>query len=295
MTRVTNNMMIRDFKNNYNRSQGTLNKYMNQLSTGKRMQNVSDDPLSATKSLSTKSTIKYNEQHTENVQDGIKWLETTDMALDDTVSTLRQARDLAVQGANDSLTRNDREKLATEVSQLREHLVEVGNSTYDDRYIFNGTNTTEAPYQNDPGNYVNGDDPKGTIYREVGQGVKVDINVVGEDERFSFNDIFEHLKELEDELKGDGEEISSLIGDMDEDIEDALMARSRVGARQQRMQLLESRLEAQKINHSKNLSETEDVDMAETITNLKMEENVHRASLAIGARVIQPTLVDFLR
>ncbi|MCK8827020.1 flagellar hook-associated protein FlgL [Natroniella acetigena] len=302
MTRVTNNMMIRDFKNNYNRSQGTLNKYMNQLSTGKRMQNVSDDPLSATKSLSTKSTIKYNEQHTKNVQDGIKWLETTDMALDDVGSTLRQARDLAVQGATDSATPADKAMIAKDVRQLREHLVEVGNTTYDDRYIFNGTRTDERPYtagdSTNPDDYFanDADVSEATIYREVGQGVKIDINVSGADiGDEGFSKVLADLKKFEDALNGEGDEsIQDGIANIDDHIEETLMARARVGARQQRMGLLESRLEAQKINHSENLSDIEDVDMAETITNLKMEENVHRASLAIGARVIQPTLVDFL-
>ncbi len=81
-----------------------------------------------------------------------------------------------------------------------------------------------------------------------------------------------------------------------ESLRDRTMSiRSDVGARMNRIELTLNRLENDTINFTQLMSQNEDMDMAETIMNLKNEENVYRASLEGGARVIQPSLVDFLK
>jgi len=81
-----------------------------------------------------------------------------------------------------------------------------------------------------------------------------------------------------------------------ESMRDRVMSiRSDIGARTNRIDLTINRLESDNINFTGLMSKNEDVDMAETIMNLKNEENVYKASLSGGARIIQPTLLDFLR
>lgn len=94
---------------------------------------------------------------------------------------------------------------------------------------------------------------------------------------------------------GDYESISNLLADIDGDINNVLRLRADVGARENRTELTLNRLESDSLNFTKLMSENEDVDAAEAILNLKSEENVYRASLAGGARIIMPTLLDFLR
>ncbi|WP_084804287.1 flagellar hook-associated protein FlgL, partial [Halonatronum saccharophilum] len=162
MSRVTNNMMINNFNNNYNKNQANLNKYMNQLSTGKQFTKVSEDSLKATKALQLKTTIEFNERYTENIKDGNGWLAATDQALDDSINTLRKLRDLGVQGATGSITSEDAKQIQSEVDQLQDHLVNIGNTDYGGRYIFNGTRTLDKPYVNGGSNnpddyYAEGD------------------------------------------------------------------------------------------------------------------------------------------
>ncbi len=71
--------------------------------------------------------------------------------------------------------------------------------------------------------------------------------------------------------------------------------RADVGARYNRLELTENRLSKNIYNFTKLMSENEDIDQAENIMLLKSEENVYQASLAGGARIIQPSLMDFLR
>mgnify|MGYP002411154018 FL=1 len=86
-----------------------------------------------------------------------------------------------------------------------------------------------------------------------------------------------------------------MLSEIDADMNNLLRVRADVGARTNRLELSADRLESDTVNFTKLMSLNEDVDTAETIMNLKNEENVYRASLAGGARIIQPSLVDFLR
>lgn len=302
MTRITNNMMINSFRKNYMDINEKLNKYMNQLSSGEKFSKISEAPLKGTKSLKLETILSYNGKYADNAESGISWLEVTDGALDDTVKTLRALRDKAVYGATESMTTSDRQKLASEVGQLRQYLVQLGNTKYGDRYIFNGTETKTKPYTdggtNNAGDYLNdGAVQSNSIYREVSEGVKVEINVTGNNIGASgFSQMFADIDQLQQDLNaGDTTGIQDAIDNIDDHIEGALQARSRVGARQNRLEMTQNRLEAQEVSYTDILSETQDADIAETIMNLKNQENVYRAALATGARVIQPSLVDFLQ
>lgn len=300
---------MNDFQNNYRDIKNEMNDYMNQLSTGKKFDQVSEAPLDATKALKLKSSIKFNKQYADNVETGIQWLKTTDDALADTVSSLRRVRDLAVQGANETMTTDDRKKLAAQVDQIKDHLIQLGNTKYGDRYIFNGTKTQTEPYENsgttnEVDYEANGAISTDTINREVSEGITVNINSsgrnVGADTdgngEGGFRQIFADLQQLSDDLNsGNTPGIENAIDNIDQHIESSLSARSGVGARQQRLELTQSRLETKKTNYTKVLSKTEDVDIAEVIMKMKNSENVYRAALSTGAKTIQPSLVDFLR
>lgn len=94
---------------------------------------------------------------------------------------------------------------------------------------------------------------------------------------------------------GDHEQISTLLDSIDAEIGNVLRCRADVGARQNRVDLTDDRTSNDLVSFTDLMSKNEDVDVAETIMNLKNEENVYQASLAGGARIIQQTLVDFLR
>lgn len=88
---------------------------------------------------------------------------------------------------------------------------------------------------------------------------------------------------------------SSFLAQLDDQIDNLLAERASLGARINRIELIKERLANEEVNVTQLMAENEDVDVAQVITNLKTQENVHRAALGAGARVIQPTLLDFLR
>lgn len=299
MSRITNNMIINNFLANFTRSQKNLNKYMEQLTTGEKFSRISDEPIYAVKAMKLETMLKFNEKYMENAEEGINWLNVTDKALDDVAKTLRKLRDSAVKAANGVLTPDDKQKIQQEVLQLKGHLVDVANSKYGDAYIFNGAKTKIQPYKNvdstDPLAYVgDGGLSNEKLIREVGSGITIEINVTGDE--IGFGQIFADIQAFNDSLENDDQDtIQAMIGTIDEHIESVLGARAQVGSRQNRLELTVDRFSSQEIAYADILNKTKGVDIAETIMKLKNEENVYRIALATGARIIQPTLMDFLR
>ncbi|MDN5331219.1 MAG: flagellar hook-associated protein 3 FlgL [Tepidanaerobacteraceae bacterium] len=110
-----------------------------------------------------------------------------------------------------------------------------------------------------------------------------------------FSEIFKTVESIEQDLRNnDSASLSSRLSDLDDAINILLKFRSQVGAKINRLEATKTRIENNRIDYTALLSKTEDIDIAQVIMDLKMEENVYRASLAVGARIIQPTLVDFL-
>src|SRR5690606_14141456 len=129
---------------------------------------------------------------------------------------------------------------------------------------------------------------------EISPGVTLEVNVVGDE---AFGPVFEAMVALRDALMNDQpDEISNtILGELDAAIDNLLRIRAEVGAKANRLEAAANRLHELDLNVSRVLSETEDVDVAKAIMELKMQENVYRLALASGARIIQPTLMDFLR
>lgn len=94
---------------------------------------------------------------------------------------------------------------------------------------------------------------------------------------------------------GDHTNIGSMIIKLDVHMDNMLALRADIGARTNRMELVSKKIASDNVSFTKLLSDAEDADMAEVIMLLKNAENVYNASLSVGAKVIQPSLVDFLR
>ncbi len=155
---------------------------------------------------------------------------------------------------------------------------------------------------------------KQEIQYEVSIGNRIKINAEG-NEVFGngVDGLFETFRKLELALDGETSyktatisgtianvstnifSIDSLLTDLDNNMDNILKVRADVGARTSFVELTKSRLEDDYINFTALMSKNEDADMAEVIINLQNEQNVYNASLSAGAKIIQPTLVDFIR
>lgn len=301
MMRVTNHMLVNDLRRNLNNNMRYMDIYQRQLSTGRKLNLPSDDPAGLVKSLRLRTNLVQGEQYLANIGEAISFMETTEAALDNINSIMQRVRELTVQAAHGTNDDSARQAIADEIREMNGQLKMIANTTYGTKHVFAGSNVTEPPYQEGatPSNWTGNDE---ALELEIGVGVKLDINLTDGkmNDFFTGNagspGMFDFLDTLAADIEaGNLQQVSASLTTMDARIEDSLSARSSLGARINRLELQQSRLESTQISYTGLLSKNEDADIAEVIMRLKMQENVYRASLSAGARIIQPSLVDFLR
>jgi flagellar hook-associated protein 3 FlgL len=295
--RITQTMLTNNFLMNLNQSMSRLEKLQNQLSTGKKVNLPSDDPVVAVRSIQYNSQIKELQQYMRNADTAIKWMETTDSTLQEANNLFKTIREKLVQGSSETLNEESRLAIAKEMEQLKQHLGSIANTSIAGRFIFAGTETQTPPYDDATGTFINTNTSKISV--EMGKDIFIEMNVNGT-EIFAYKDksgknIFELMDTIVNTLKDPNGKPSQLLSELQEHEDNFLKVHTALGARQNRVELIKSRLEEQVVTTTKILSNEEDADLAKVITDLNMAENVHRMALGTGARIMQPTLMDFLR
>ncbi|GAJ39268.1 flagellar hook-associated protein FlgL [Saccharococcus caldoxylosilyticus] len=300
--RVTQSMLANNMLKHLSASYANLGKYQEQLSTGKKINRPSDDPVVAMKGIAYRTNLTEVEQFKRNFSEAYNWIENSDAALDKATQALQRIRELVVQASNDTYEATQRQAISQEIKQLTDQLVMIANTKVGDKYIFNGTNTLEPPVQMN-GTSITTSDNAEEVKIELAKGIYIGVNVdptkvfhydASQKGKGLFSDLQSLANDLDDPAKT-GKEINEYLGYIDQHITNLLGVRAELGARMNRIELMEDRIDSQQVIAEKMLSDNEDVDMEKVITDLKTQESVHRAALAVGARIIQPTLVDFLR
>lgn len=431
--RITNTMMTNNILTNVNRNRKTMSIYEQQMSSGKKIQKASENPIIASRALKFRTTISQISQYKTNTEDAMSWLEVTEQSISNTTDILKRVRDLSVQGASDTLTTMNRDSIISELIELKEQLVNEGNVSYAGRYMFTGYQTDSSLVFNEPStdtyditesfskddietlkrvydggtgsseihdvkrirlgySEMNGtamtaiagldistmnsnstapqayNPPPGDVYFLEDTGelifntndadtladfsityqksnfIKGDIkpdhyfeatntttgdvfspdneamnyqvsysqtlqvnemghDIISKDLVRDLEEIINHVRNienddsLEDALKEDiiGESFTKLIGKMDTHIQNNLNITAKIGGKINRLELTVDRLSSDELNFTDLMSENENVDMAEVLIQFSSMEVVYNASLSASAKIIQPTLLDFIR
>ena len=298
--RVTNQMLTRNVLQNLQANLGRMQKYQHQLSSGRSVNKPSDNPLSTVRIMGLSSRLDTGEQYKKNLDGGISWLSVTETALGGVNEVMQRARELTVHGATGTLSDDSRNAIALEVEQLLGNLIQIANSTHEERYVFGGFKTVNVPFvleEGMDGPQVNYQGDQGKIRWEVAQGVTMEMNLTGEELFVEGENLFEVLMDLKGSLlRGDTEKIGGeILENMDTAINKVLNYRAVVGARMNRLEMADKRNFEEKINMNIVQSSLYDIDLAEVLMQYSVQESVYNASLSVGARSIQLSLVDFLR
>lgn len=341
--RITNNMLVDNMLYNLNENLNRFEEINTQVTTGKKFQVPSDDPIGVSKSLKFHTDLAKVDQYKRNAEDAYYWMKETETALMEIGEILHRAKDLAIDAANGTKADEDLLKIKEEIDQLKEHLIEFGNTTFAGRSVFTGYKTN-TKLLDENGNYMLSDGKKHGEIKDgdavvlkkdevfeynVGVSERIKVNTVGikifgvakkDDGGFNLEEVNGYILDNNDNdefKKGDAtdksylidvfdkfsealeennnEDIQAAIGNIKGCMEQVLSVEAEIGAKTNRLKLTKDKLESQYLSTKELLSNNEDVDMAEAYTELKMAEVVYRSSLAAGARIIQPSLVDFLR
>ncbi|HLR42061.1 MAG TPA: flagellar hook-associated protein FlgL [Pseudogracilibacillus sp.] len=296
--RITQTMMQNNMLSNLFKSQSQMNKYMNQINTGKKVERPSDDPVIVMKGMGYRTEVAEVEQFRRNTSSIWNWMDHSDDALDKATKAIQRIEYLAVQAANDTYEESQRKSIAEEVGQLKQQLIELGNTKVNGKYIFNGTDLEDKPIEVDAdGKAVidltkDGRDKKVLI--EVSKGIRFDVNVSPDDvfDEALFENIENFIIALNDNDQG---AIDTSVADLNTSAQKIIDSRAELGARMNRLELIEDRLSHQEIIAQDTMKTNEGVDFEEAVMNLLTQETIHRAALSAGSKIIQPSLVDFLR
>lgn len=319
--RVTNRMMVETVQRNMQLNAGRLMTMHEQLSSGKKVSRPSDDAVAVARSMALTSALSRNEQFVRNIDDTLSWLNATEATLGNVTDLLQRVREQTIYGASQIHSPTEREAIASEIDQLLNHLVELGNMEYNGRHLYAGFVTTAPPFARTGDTFTYSGD-NGTLLHEVSAFATVEANVHGislfgnihEDPvtlirvlRFDSTGlepdvvergtgVFSKLLEIRDAVRsGDVDLLSgTLLPEIDLILNNALSQRSLLGARANRLEAGLQRFGMEELNIRELRSKAEDVDFARVLTEFKMQESVYQASLATAARVITPTLLQFL-
>jgi flagellar hook-associated protein 3 FlgL len=196
------------------------------------------------------------------------------------------------------MSQADRTSAATELDQIIEEIKSVGNTQYAGQYIFAGSMTTTPPYTPGGADAYAGD--AATVYREIGPGVTVPLNIDGGSvigDGATPGSLLATLRTVSNDLKTNNSTAlqTADIKAIDVALDSVSTAQANVGARTNRLDTALSRLQQLEESTTSLLSSTEDADVAKTLVDFSQQQAVYQAALKSGAQIIQPSLMDFLR
>ena len=294
--RITQNMMSSTVLNDLENAANQLNLTQERISSGKQIQQPSDDPFGTGQALQYSGDLAQNQQYQSNVSDAQGWESTVDTALSNVNDIVLRARDLVVQGASDTSGASSRSDIASEIDQLIDSLKTEANTQYSGRYVFSGTQTLTQPYQVGSTNDAYAGNT-GTVTREIGQGVQVGVNIPGST---IFGDgttgLIATLRQISSDLRSNN---GTALQNGDLTALDAASTtissqQATVGALSNRLDTATSRLQQLQQATTQQLSNVQDADMAQTMIDFSTQQAVYQAALKSGAQIIQPSLMDFL-
>lgn len=304
ISRVTQQSAQRSVLANMQKNLSAMAKLQEQASSGKKIAKVSDDPARASDSMSLRAERAATQQYTRNAQDGLSWLNVIDSSLTSTASMLRRARDLTVQGSNlGTMSAQAREAVAAEIDGIKAGIMEQANTQYLGRSVFAGTSSAGHAFEDTGTGYAFTGAAGTSVERRIAADVTVRVDADGasvfgdptETNPASPNyNVFVLLDDIANTLRTGGDPQSAL-NQLDTRIDAVLSTATTVGARTNQVESAISLTSYKSETLRTDISSVEDIDLAQTIMDLKLQEVAYQSSLNTSARVLQPTLLDFLR
>ncbi|WP_104090684.1 flagellar hook-associated protein FlgL [Cryobacterium sp. N19] len=303
--RVTTQTQMRAAQRNLQENMTHLARLQEQASTLKSINRSSDDPTAAAAAMAVRAEMRAVDQYSANADNGNDWLTTIESSLGSVSDIMNRVRDLTVQGANSgSLSATAKEAIAIEIDGLKTDLLSQANTKFLGRSVFAGNSDDATAFTavtdgSGSTTYAYSGDPAGSsgVERRISatSTVRVDADggtIFGSDEA----SVFALLDNIVADLRSTDNSVN--VGSRLEELDDrmAIMTgqRSEMGTRQVQMERAQSTLLEKTGTLDAQRSGIEDADLGQVIIDLKLQEVTYQAALAVTARVLQPTLMDFL-
>jgi flagellar hook-associated protein 3 FlgL len=300
--RITTQMTTARVLANINNVQDQLATTQQQLSTGLRINQPSDDPYGASLAIQLKNDLQGLTTYSNNVTDGTAWASAADTSLSNVMNMLQRAQELTVQASNGVESATDLSATADEIDQLADAMKQEANTQYNGQYIFSGTATNTQPYSSATGDVFQGN--TAPITRQIGPGSSLQVNVdvsglLGSGASANDGKLLNTLRTIAADMRsGNGAGVADLsanqLSNLQNSLNSLVQLQANVGAAQNRLTLAGDRIQGLQNSDTAALSNDEDVNMAQAVTTFSSEQAAFSAALKAGANIVQSSLMDFL-
>ncbi len=300
--KITYNSLINSVNNSMQSNLRKLQDLQQKLSSGKKINAPSDDPIVAARLNIFKTQKSQYEQYINTIDYAQSWLERTENSVSQINGTMQALRDICIQAGSDALSEDGRHSLYLEAEQLYQKLLSDANGQHLGNYLFAGLKTTQAPFGVSEGTVSYAGD-QGAMVRGISFESDMAINIDGArlfnmDHAVSEDpDVFAIIEDLMQALQDNNPEpvTGEILEQLDRASANILNIYSEIGARVNRLDMTRQQHENALLGLEKNISVNEDIDIAEVIMELRKAEMVYMTSLDVAGRIFPPSLLDYLR
>jgi flagellar hook-associated protein 3 FlgL len=302
--RVTQQMTAQNLLTNINSALNQLDTTQQELSTGKKINQPSDNPYGASLALQLNNQISNLTSYSNNVTDGTGWAQAGNAALTDITNSVQRIRELVVGASNGPQNQTDLNADAAEVNQLIDQIKQDANTQYNGQYIFSGAATGTAPYQAGSNDSYAGD--TGQVTRTIGPNTSLAVNadlssVLGSGQTVSGQPagdggLLNTLRNIVNDMQSGNQSAlsGSDLGQLDTNLDSLSGVTADLGATTNRLQMAGTRIQTLQASDAQSLSDTQDADMAQTEIDFSTQQAALTAALQAGAHIVQQSLMDFL-
>src|SRR5574344_276326 len=308
--RTTTSMTTNSLVKNMQLNQSSYSKLSEEVSSGNKILVPSDDPMAAIQILQDNTEISKLQGYNTNISTAQNEINVADGALTSIISSVEKAYDLSVQAANGTNGSADLSSIKAQVEQIVQNLKDLGNTKYNDTYIFGGTKTATPPFSdvtNAAGDVIgveySGSSSTGDYqrYTQISENDNVAINVSGDKVLGSYDgttgtgvmkDMYDFISALN---SGDATELKNSVGAMKNDIEVVTTSRTSLASLTNRLTSMTT-ANSNKINLVKeDRSGVQDTDMATALTDLYTSQTEYQASMSVVSNLLKlGTLWDYM-
>jgi flagellar hook-associated protein 3 FlgL len=288
--RVTDSMFFTNMQRNVGARQSDYANAQERAVSGLKVGKPSDDPVAFAAARDETTNQNRAEGYQRAIDATKPVLDTADAALTQIDTVMGQVRDIAVQGANDTLSPSDRATLSQQLDSLRDQLISLGNAQAGDVYVFGGLKNGAPPFDA-TGTYT-GDTTTQQV--EVSRGVTVPMATTG-DKVFGTagNDVFTTITNLQTALASNSSpNVSSQLTDIDAKLETVRTAHSEIGVNMDAADIAETVAQRNQDLAQTNHSNLVDIDAATAYTDLARAQTALSAAIQIAAQLPPPGLVE---
>jgi len=311
--RITNNMQNQSLVNSVNTNQATIALLQQQLASGKKVNSASDNPSATPGIMDSITTLNKIDIYQNNITYLNSETEVTDGILGEVSNCIQRLRELTINAANGTNGVDQLKMINDEVKQIKEQLVSLANSQYQNTYIFSGNRSTTPAYTlADDGSIVYNGTPSSENYKReysIADGMSISTNLAG-DSVFGYSNlvstdppvyegkgIMQTVNALSFLLEADPaeyDEIRSRIADLDESVNEVTAARTYVGGAQNRLKMTEEQHETNKITYEALRANLQDIDISQVVSDLSTQQVALQASLYASSQMMNISLLNYL-